>query len=134
MKDVTALESKRQFPQFTTIFGLMIFTRMFTFFINCWNTGIPRSPHAHPAFVEHACALTKVEHVCLKVWTSLCQDHVDLLKHSFKTGMKLEMVSPWEQLQICPVSVTKVSHTETMFLSKRRESRLHPQAFCCCFY
>ncbi|XP_061570308.1 scm-like with four MBT domains protein 2 isoform X1 [Cololabis saira] len=36
------------------------------------------------------------------------KDHVDLPKHSFKTGMKLEMVSLWEQLQICPVSVTKV--------------------------
>ncbi|XP_039891647.1 scm-like with four MBT domains protein 2 isoform X3 [Simochromis diagramma] len=36
------------------------------------------------------------------------KDHVDLPKHSFKMGMKLEMVSPWEQLQICPVSVTKV--------------------------
>ncbi|XP_024860744.1 scm-like with four MBT domains protein 2 isoform X2 [Kryptolebias marmoratus] len=36
------------------------------------------------------------------------KDHVDLPKHSFKTNMKLEMVSPWEQLQICPVSVTKV--------------------------
>lgn len=38
----------------------------------------------------------------------LCQDHVDLPRHSLKTGMKLEMVSRWEQLQICPVSVTKV--------------------------
>ncbi|KAM9327842.1 scm-like with four MBT domains protein 2 isoform 2-T4 [Pholidichthys leucotaenia] len=36
------------------------------------------------------------------------KDHIDLPKHSFKVGMKLEMVSPWEQLQICPVSVTKV--------------------------
>ncbi|XP_075967437.1 scm-like with four MBT domains protein 2 isoform X1 [Anarhichas minor] len=36
------------------------------------------------------------------------KDHVDLPEHSFKTGMKLEMVSPWERLQICPVSVTKV--------------------------
>ncbi|XP_028289220.1 scm-like with four MBT domains protein 2 isoform X2 [Parambassis ranga] len=36
------------------------------------------------------------------------KDHVDLPKHSFRTGMKLEMVSPREQLQICPVSVTKV--------------------------
>ncbi|KAM9845693.1 scm-like with four MBT domains protein 2 isoform 2-T3 [Aulostomus maculatus] len=36
------------------------------------------------------------------------KDHVDLPKHSFTMGMKLEMVSPWEQLQICPVSVTKV--------------------------
>ncbi|MEQ2246753.1 hypothetical protein ILYODFUR_002496 [Ilyodon furcidens] len=36
------------------------------------------------------------------------KDHMDLPKHSFRTGMKLEMVSPWEQLQICPVSVTKV--------------------------
>uniref|UniRef100_A0A3Q3MFX5 Scm like with four mbt domains 2 n=1 Tax=Mastacembelus armatus TaxID=205130 RepID=A0A3Q3MFX5_9TELE len=36
------------------------------------------------------------------------KDHEDLPKHSFKTGMKLEMVSAWEQLQICPVSVTKV--------------------------
>ncbi|XP_045928227.1 scm-like with four MBT domains protein 2 isoform X2 [Micropterus dolomieu] len=36
------------------------------------------------------------------------KDHVDLPKHSFKTGMKLEMVSLREQLQICPVSVTKV--------------------------
>ncbi|TMS02868.1 Scm-like with four MBT domains protein 2 [Larimichthys crocea] len=51
---------------------------------------------------------TEVEHICLNVLTLLCQDHVDLPKHSFKTGMKLEMVSPWEQLRICPVSVTKV--------------------------
>ncbi|XP_076015880.1 scm-like with four MBT domains protein 2 isoform X2 [Genypterus blacodes] len=36
------------------------------------------------------------------------KDHVDLPEHSFKTGMKLEMVSPWEQLQICPVSVSRV--------------------------
>ncbi|XP_076578574.1 scm-like with four MBT domains protein 2 isoform X1 [Chaetodon auriga] len=36
------------------------------------------------------------------------KDHADLPKHSFTTGMKLEMVPPWEQLQICPVSVTKV--------------------------
>ncbi|CAN9508435.1 unnamed protein product [Ophioblennius macclurei] len=36
------------------------------------------------------------------------KDHVDLPEHSFKSGMKLEMVSPWERLQICPVSVTKV--------------------------
>ncbi|XP_029350729.1 scm-like with four MBT domains protein 2 isoform X2 [Echeneis naucrates] len=36
------------------------------------------------------------------------KDHVDLPKHSFKMGMKLEMVSPWEELKICPVSVTKV--------------------------
>uniref|UniRef100_A0A674PD30 Scm like with four mbt domains 2 n=1 Tax=Takifugu rubripes TaxID=31033 RepID=A0A674PD30_TAKRU len=36
------------------------------------------------------------------------KDHVDLPRHSFRTGMKLEMVSRWEQLQICPVSVTKV--------------------------
>ncbi|XP_074481614.1 scm-like with four MBT domains protein 2 isoform X2 [Sebastes fasciatus] len=42
------------------------------------------------------------------------KDHVDLPEHSFKTGMKLEMVSPWEQLQICPVSVTKV-YNESYF-------------------
>lgn len=36
------------------------------------------------------------------------KDHVDLTEHSFNTGMKLEMVSPWEQLQICPVSVSKI--------------------------
>ncbi|XP_069375725.1 scm-like with four MBT domains protein 2 isoform X1 [Paralichthys olivaceus] len=36
------------------------------------------------------------------------KDHVDLPELSFRTGMKLEMVSPWEQLRICPVSVTKV--------------------------
>ncbi|KAM4712430.1 scm-like with four MBT domains protein 2 isoform 2-T7 [Anableps anableps] len=36
------------------------------------------------------------------------KDHVDLPRHSFRTGMKLEMVSPWKPLQICPVSVTKV--------------------------
>ncbi|XP_071776693.2 scm-like with four MBT domains protein 2 isoform X1 [Centroberyx gerrardi] len=36
------------------------------------------------------------------------KDHVDLPKHSFKTEMKLEMVSLWEQLRICPVSVTKI--------------------------
>uniref|UniRef100_A0A673AY10 SAM domain-containing protein n=1 Tax=Sphaeramia orbicularis TaxID=375764 RepID=A0A673AY10_9TELE len=42
------------------------------------------------------------------VLTLLCQDHVDLPKHSFKAGMKLEMVPQWEELHICPVSVTKV--------------------------
>ncbi|GAA6097874.1 scm-like with four MBT domains protein 2 isoform X1 [Tachysurus ichikawai] len=36
------------------------------------------------------------------------KDHVDLRKHSFKTGMKLEMISPQEPFHICPVSVTKV--------------------------
>ncbi|KAF7655216.1 hypothetical protein LDENG_00059380 [Lucifuga dentata] len=36
------------------------------------------------------------------------KDQADLPKHSFKTGMKLEMVSLWEHLQICPVSVTQV--------------------------
>ncbi|XP_054480783.1 scm-like with four MBT domains protein 2 isoform X1 [Anoplopoma fimbria] len=36
------------------------------------------------------------------------KDHMDLPEHTFKTGMKLEMVSPWERLQICPVSVSKV--------------------------
>ncbi|XP_029018276.1 scm-like with four MBT domains protein 2 isoform X2 [Betta splendens] len=36
------------------------------------------------------------------------KDHADLPKHSFKLGMKLEMVSPWQQLHICPVSVTRV--------------------------
>uniref|UniRef100_A0A8C7CZE6 Scm like with four mbt domains 2 n=1 Tax=Oncorhynchus kisutch TaxID=8019 RepID=A0A8C7CZE6_ONCKI len=32
----------------------------------------------------------------------------DLTKHSFRTGMKLEMVSPSEPFHICPVSVTQV--------------------------
>uniref|UniRef100_A0A8C7CIS2 Scm like with four mbt domains 2 n=1 Tax=Oncorhynchus kisutch TaxID=8019 RepID=A0A8C7CIS2_ONCKI len=36
------------------------------------------------------------------------QDHADLTKHSFRTGMKLEMVSPSEPFHICPVSVTQV--------------------------
>lgn len=36
------------------------------------------------------------------------KDHADLHKHSFKTGMKLEMVTPGEPFHICPVSVTKV--------------------------
>uniref|UniRef100_A0A4W4G7N3 SAM domain-containing protein n=1 Tax=Electrophorus electricus TaxID=8005 RepID=A0A4W4G7N3_ELEEL len=36
------------------------------------------------------------------------KDHADLRKHSFSTGMKLEMVSPEEPFHICPVSVTKV--------------------------
>uniref|UniRef100_A0A6Q2YSR5 SAM domain-containing protein n=1 Tax=Esox lucius TaxID=8010 RepID=A0A6Q2YSR5_ESOLU len=36
------------------------------------------------------------------------KDHADLTKHSFSAGMKLEMVSPWEPLHICPVSVTQV--------------------------
>lgn len=49
-----------------------------------------------------------MEHICLNVLTVLCQDHVDLPRHSFRTGMKLEMVSPWERLHICPVSVTRV--------------------------
>ncbi|XP_068590100.1 scm-like with four MBT domains protein 2 isoform X2 [Cebidichthys violaceus] len=50
------------------------------------------------------------------------KDHVDLPEHSFKTGMKLEMVSPWERLQICPVSVTEVSHSQRnkKVLSTRR--------------
>ncbi|XP_061922366.1 scm-like with four MBT domains protein 2 isoform X3 [Entelurus aequoreus] len=36
------------------------------------------------------------------------KDHVDLPKHAFKLGMKLEMVPPWDHRHICPVSVTKV--------------------------
>ncbi|XP_062374745.1 scm-like with four MBT domains protein 2 isoform X1 [Sardina pilchardus] len=36
------------------------------------------------------------------------KDHADLHKHSFKVGMKLEMISPQEPVHICPVSVTKV--------------------------
>ncbi|XP_061662161.1 scm-like with four MBT domains protein 2 isoform X2 [Syngnathoides biaculeatus] len=36
------------------------------------------------------------------------KDHSDVPAHAFKVGMKLEMVSPWDRLQICPVSVTKV--------------------------
>ncbi|XP_051911687.1 scm-like with four MBT domains protein 2 [Hippocampus zosterae] len=36
------------------------------------------------------------------------KDHADLPAHAFKVGMKLEMVSPWERLRICPVSVTEV--------------------------
>lgn len=36
------------------------------------------------------------------------KDHADLRKHSFRSGMKLEMVSPQEPMHICPVSVTKV--------------------------
>ncbi|KAJ8384544.1 hypothetical protein AAFF_G00200770 [Aldrovandia affinis] len=36
------------------------------------------------------------------------KDHADLRKHSFRTGMKLEMVSPQEPFHICPVSVTQV--------------------------
>ncbi|KAG7265626.1 hypothetical protein CRUP_023127 [Coryphaenoides rupestris] len=33
------------------------------------------------------------------------KDHADPAKHSFSTGMKLEMVSLWKPLCICPVSV-----------------------------
>ena len=54
----------------------------------------------------------KVEHICLNILILICQDHKDIPMHSFKTEMKLEMVSPWNQLQICPVSVTKVSNSE----------------------
>uniref|UniRef100_A0A672T8B0 Scm like with four mbt domains 2 n=1 Tax=Sinocyclocheilus grahami TaxID=75366 RepID=A0A672T8B0_SINGR len=36
------------------------------------------------------------------------KDHADLSTHSFRAGMKLEMVSPKEPFHICPVSVTKV--------------------------
>lgn len=36
------------------------------------------------------------------------KDHADLRTHSFKMGMKLEMVSPAEPFYICPVSLTKV--------------------------
>uniref|UniRef100_A0A8C1KUY4 Scm-like with four MBT domains protein 2 n=1 Tax=Cyprinus carpio TaxID=7962 RepID=A0A8C1KUY4_CYPCA len=36
------------------------------------------------------------------------KDHADLHTHSFRPGMKLEMVSPKEPFHICPVSVTKV--------------------------
>ncbi|XP_051977140.1 scm-like with four MBT domains protein 2 isoform X2 [Xyrauchen texanus] len=36
------------------------------------------------------------------------KDHADLRTHSFRAGMKLEMVSPTEPCHICPVSVTKV--------------------------
>ncbi|KAM7367338.1 hypothetical protein PAMP_015247 [Pampus punctatissimus] len=48
------------------------------------------------------------DHQAHDTWLFYLDDHVDLPKHSFKTGMKLEMVSLWEQLQICPVSVSKV--------------------------
>uniref|UniRef100_H2MQY3 Scm like with four mbt domains 2 n=1 Tax=Oryzias latipes TaxID=8090 RepID=H2MQY3_ORYLA len=51
------------------------------------------------------------------------QDHVDLPKHSFRTGMKLEIVSRWEQLQICPVSVTKVTQVTLDDLSEGAERR-----------
>ncbi|XP_019753141.1 scm-like with four MBT domains protein 2 isoform X2 [Hippocampus comes] len=36
------------------------------------------------------------------------KDHADPPAHAFEVGMKLEMVSLWERLRICPVSVTKV--------------------------
>ncbi|XP_061618770.1 LOW QUALITY PROTEIN: scm-like with four MBT domains protein 2 [Phyllopteryx taeniolatus] len=36
------------------------------------------------------------------------KDHADLPAHTFKVDMKLEMVSLWERLQICPVTVTEV--------------------------
>ncbi|XP_061108826.1 scm-like with four MBT domains protein 2 isoform X2 [Conger conger] len=36
------------------------------------------------------------------------KDHADLQKHSFRTGMKLERVSPHQPFHICPVSVTQV--------------------------
>ncbi|XP_064198689.1 scm-like with four MBT domains protein 2 isoform X2 [Anguilla rostrata] len=36
------------------------------------------------------------------------KDHADLREHAFRTGMKLEMVSPQEPFHICPVSVTQV--------------------------
>ncbi|XP_036376367.1 scm-like with four MBT domains protein 2 isoform X1 [Megalops cyprinoides] len=36
------------------------------------------------------------------------KDQADLRKHSFRMGMKLEMVSPQEPFHICPVSVTQV--------------------------
>ncbi|XP_066524451.1 scm-like with four MBT domains protein 2 isoform X2 [Hoplias malabaricus] len=36
------------------------------------------------------------------------KDHADLRKHSFKVGMKLEMVTPGEPFHISPVSVTNV--------------------------
>ncbi|KAJ3612217.1 hypothetical protein NHX12_020493 [Muraenolepis orangiensis] len=42
------------------------------------------------------------------------EDHAVAPKHGFSTGMKLEMVSPWKPLCICPVSVTKV-YDETYF-------------------
>lgn len=107
--------------------GLMITTTLtwhfIHLFINYWSGNnvfasfiiCPPSRVCMTYIVLHVCALTKVEHICLKVLTLLCQDHVDLPKHSFKTGMKLEMVSPWEPLQICPVSVTKVSYAETLW-------------------
>lgn len=48
--------------------------------------------------------------ICMCVF----QDHADLSTHSFRAGMKLEMVSPSEPFHICPVSVTKVRfHTHT---------------------
>ncbi|XP_048876775.1 scm-like with four MBT domains protein 2 [Brienomyrus brachyistius] len=36
------------------------------------------------------------------------KDHVEVRKHTFRTGMKLEMVSPGKPFYICPVSVTQV--------------------------
>lgn len=54
------------------------------------------------------------------------QDHVDLPKHSFRTGMKLEIVSRWEQLQICPVSVTKVTQAFSCTVSMKPLPPLPP--------
>uniref|UniRef100_A0A8D3DRK1 Scm like with four mbt domains 2 n=1 Tax=Scophthalmus maximus TaxID=52904 RepID=A0A8D3DRK1_SCOMX len=71
--------------------------------------------------VSRVALLSQVERARLKkvltfflLFFLLCQDHVDRPAHAFRTGMKLEMVSPWEPLKICPVSVAKV-HDETYF-------------------
>lgn len=54
--------------------------------------------------LEEACCEGQKNPLPLEVF----KDHVDLPKHSFKVGMKLEMVPWWDRLQVCPVSVTKV--------------------------
>lgn len=91
---------------------------------------------AHPAGFLHdlhclACVCERYQKwstFVLKVLTLLCQDHVDLPKHSFKMGMKLEMVSPWEQLKICPVSVTKVSQPENVRKQWKNKNMYRPDS------
>ena len=76
-----------------------------------------------------------VEHQALKVSTFPCQDHVDLPELSVRTGMKLEMASPWEQLRICPVSVTRVSRragTFTFLICRNKSTRHSPHSSAAC--
>ncbi|KAF7694086.1 scm-like with four MBT domains protein 2 isoform X1 [Silurus meridionalis] len=77
---------------------------------NCLTMEVPKEVRDLRSATEWSDALEKAVSTAMEkpLPLEVFKDHADLRKHSFKTGMKLEMVSPQEPFHICPVSVTKV--------------------------